>query len=143
VAAFRGGCAPAPGHRERFARPVARLREARWLADRGAVAAIDISDGLAADIEHLAAASSVGIDVDLACLPLIDGVHDVLQAAASGEEYELLVGARHELDTTEFERTFNVPLTAIGRATELRAGVSFRRREERVAKPSGYDHLSR
>jgi thiamine-monophosphate kinase len=143
VAALRRGDDPAPEHRGRFARPTARLREARWLADRGAVAAIDISDGLAADVEHLAAASGVGVDVDLARLPLINGVDDALQAAVSGEEYELLIGAREELDTIAFERTFNVPLTAIGRATDRRAGVSFRRNGQRVANLSGYDHLSR
>ena len=143
VAALRNGAEPTPEHRARFARPVARIREARWLADRGAVAGIDISDGLAADIEHLAAASGVGIDVDLGRLPLIDGVHDAVQAAASGEEYELLIGARDELDTTEFERTFEIPLTAIGRATAAGAEVTFGLKGKRVAKPSGYDHLSR
>jgi thiamine-monophosphate kinase len=143
VAAWQAGGAPSPDHREGFARPTARLREARWLADRGARAAIDISDGLAADLEHLAAASEVGIDVDLAKLPLVDGVRDAVQAAASGEEYELLIGARDQLDTAEFERTFNLPLTEIARATPRVEGVRFRRRGERVAKPSGYDHLSR
>jgi hypothetical protein len=47
------------------------------------------------------------------------------------------------LDTIAFERTFNVPLTAIGRATDRQAGVSFRRNGQRVANLSGYDHLSR
>jgi thiamine-monophosphate kinase len=143
VAAWQAGRTPSADHRARFARPTARLREARWLADRGAVAAIDISDGLAADLEHLAVASDVGIDVDLAKLPLLDGLHDAIQAAGSGEEYELLIGARDQLDTAEFERTFYLPLTLVGRATPREEGVRFRRRSERVAKPSGYDHLSR
>lgn len=142
VTAFRRGQEPLPEHRARVARPIARLREARWLADRGATAAIDISDGLAADLEHLSAASGVGADIDLARLPLIHGVHDAIQAAASGEEYELLIGTRDELDSAEFERTFNVPLTPIGRATSGR-GVTFSRDGERVANPPGYDHLSR
>ena len=143
VAAFRHGTEPTHVHRARFAHPAARLREARWLADRGAVAAIDVSDGLAADVEHLAAASRVGVEIDLTRLPLTDGVDDAAQAAASGEEYELLIGARNELDTAEFERAFNLPLTAIGRATDRQVGVLFLRGTERVAKPTGYDHLSR
>ncbi|HEY7234244.1 MAG TPA: thiamine-phosphate kinase [Gemmatimonadaceae bacterium] len=142
VAAWMSGRQPTPQQRERFARPVARLREARWLCDRGATAAIDISDGLAADLGHLAAASGVGADVDLALLPLAAGVSDAMQAAASGEEYELIIGARNDLDTHEFEQAFGVPLTAIGAATSRGGGVSFRRGAERVAKPSGYDHLS-
>ena len=130
-------------HRARFAHPVARIREGRWLADRGAVAAIDISDGLAADLEHLAFASGVGIDVDLESLPLVDGVNGPIAAASSGEEYELIVGAREPLDAAEFQRSFAIPLTLVGRATPSVDGIVFRRGRERVAKPSGYDHLSR
>jgi thiamine-monophosphate kinase len=142
-AAWSSGREPAPAHRGRFAHPIARLREARWLADRGATAAVDISDGLAADLEHVAVASGVGADVDLDCLPLIEGATDPLQAAASGEEYELLIASPAELNTVEFERAFDLPLTAIGRATTRGDGATFRRGRERVAKPSGYDHLSR
>lgn len=143
VAAWLSGRTPDALHRSRFAQPIARLREACWLADRGATAAIDVSDGLAADIEHLAAASGVGADVDVDRLPLIDGVSDVLQAASSGEEYELLIGCPTEIDTAQFERTFGIPLTVIGAATARDAGLTFRRGRERVAPPSGYDHLSR
>ena len=145
VAAWNSGHRLHDAHRQRFARPVARIREARWLADRGATAAIDISDGLAADLEHLAAASAVGLDIDLELVPLLDGVNGPAAAAASGEEYELVVGAPAgaSLDTSEFERTFDIPLTAIGRVVPPEAGLVFRRGTERVAKPSGYDHLSR
>lgn len=142
VAAWLSERTPDAAHRSRFARPVARLREARWLADRGATAAIDVSDGLAADVDHLAAASGVGADVDLDRLPLIDGVTDVLRAASSGEEYELLIGCPIEIDTAQFERAFGIPLTAIGGATPRDAGITFRRGRQRVAPPSGYDHLS-
>ena len=145
VAAWNSGHRLHDAHRERFAHPVARLREARWLADRGATAAIDISDGLAADLEHLSVASAVGLDIDLDRVPLLDGVNGPVAAAASGEEYELVVGASAAapLDTSEFERTFGIPLTAIGRVLPRESGLVFRRGDERVAKPSGYDHLSR
>jgi thiamine-monophosphate kinase len=128
--------------RDRFARPVARIHEALWLADRGAIAAIDISDGLAADLEHLARASTVGIDVDLALVPRCAGVEDAIAAAASGEEYELVIGTRAPVSPEEFERRFGVPLTQIGRATPPGEGVQFRCGRERVAKPRGYDHFS-
>ena len=145
VAAWNSGHRLHDAHRERFAHPVARLREARWLADRGATAAIDISDGLAADLEHLAVASAVGLDIDLDLVPLLEGVNGPVAAAASGEEYELVVGgpADEPLDASEFERTFGIPLTAIGRVASRESGLVFRRGAERVAKPSGYDHLSR
>ena len=142
LAALRGGGKAQPVHHARFARPDARLREARWLAERGATCAIDISDGLAADAGHLAAASKVGIDIDLALVPCVDGASD-LDAASSGEEYELIVGTSHALAADEFEAQFGIPLTRIGRGTELHAGVSLVRRGARVAIPPGYDHLSR
>lgn len=143
LAAWRSGHRLSDLHRERFAHPIARLREARWLADRGATAAIDISDGLAGDLEQLAAASGVGIDVDLDGLALVEGVNGPIAAAASGEEYELIVGARSRVDTAEFERAFGIPLTLIGRAMPRESGVIFRQGLTRVAKPRGYDHLSR
>jgi thiamine-monophosphate kinase len=141
VAAWRRGEAPAPTHRERFARPSARLHEARWLAERGATAAIDVSDGLIADLQHLAAASGVGLDVDLARVPLVPGVSH-LEAASSGEEYELAVGAPADLDVAEFARRFDIPLTRIGTAGRAHDGVVLTRGGVRVANPGGHDHLS-
>ena len=69
---------------------MARLNEARWLAEHGATTAIDISDGLAADLRHIAAASSVGITLDAARVPRVAGV-GAETALVSGEEYELIV----------------------------------------------------
>ena len=104
---------PATTHRARFAHPVPRIAEARWLADAGASAAIDISDGLGADARHLAAASGVELAVEGARIPCADGV-DAEGAARSGEEYELLVTVPHTLDAAEFETRFRLPLTEIG-----------------------------
>jgi thiamine-monophosphate kinase len=139
---WASGRTPWSEARERFARPSARIREALWLADRGARAAIDLSDGLAADLEQLALASNVGLDVDLALVPLAPRLEDALEAAASGEEYELVVAARSPFRTEEFEKRFGVPLTCIGRATFADQGLQFRLGDKRVAKPPGYDHFS-
>ncbi len=105
--------APEPAHRGRFARPVPRIREAQWLAANGATAAIDCSDGVAADASHLAAASSMRIVLELDRVPLIAGA-DANDAARSGEEYELIVTAPGTLDHRAFEKEFGIPLTAVG-----------------------------
>jgi thiamine-monophosphate kinase len=140
IAALSAGApVPAPW-RQRFARPLPRLREARWLAERGATALIDVSDGAASELRHLATASGVAIHVELERLPVLDGI-DPQEALSSGEEYELLCAAPL-LDTAEFAREFGLPLSRIG---ETRAGtpaVVLTMGGERVDLPLGYDHFS-
>lgn len=139
LAGFTGDRPPRPEHRERFVRPQARIAQARWLADRGATAGLDISDGITGDAAHLAAASGVRLTIDLERLPAIAGA-DARTAAQSGEEYELLVAAP-SLDAAAFAKAFDLPLTRIGEAS-AGDGVIFRERGAPVALRHGHDHLS-
>ncbi|MBX2808971.1 MAG: thiamine-phosphate kinase [Cellvibrionaceae bacterium] len=58
-------------------------------------AAIDISDGLLADLQHIATASAVDIHLDIQCLPLSDACRSVPLALArqwaltGGDDYQL------------------------------------------------------
>ena len=141
VAALLRGERPAPEALARFAHPAARIGEAIWLAERGAHAAIDVSDGLAADLGHLAAASGVRLEVALDALPLLP--ETTPQAgAASGEEYEVVVSAPAPIDASAFAERFGIPLTAIGRAVAGGSEVVLTLRGERVAPASGHDHFS-
>src|ERR1051325_5050661 len=90
LAQLRDGRKPTGALYRRFARPEPRISAGRWLADRGAAAMIDVSDGLAADAGPLAAASRVPLDIELGRIPCWPGVPPSA-AAASGEEFELLV----------------------------------------------------
>jgi thiamine-monophosphate kinase len=128
-------------HREKFARPQPRIEEARWLAAMGATAAIDVSDGLVADLGHLAAASAVRIELDLEHIPVAEGV-SAKDAAASGEEYELVVSASEPLDLEAFVTSFKLPLTPIAHAIAGDPGVEVRSKGRRVANPGGHDHFS-
>jgi thiamine-monophosphate kinase len=139
--AFERGEQPAPEHRSRFARPRPRLAEALWLAEHGARAAIDISDGLLAEAAHLAAAGGVRVKVELDRLPCIPGVPAV-DAAHSGEEYELLLAAPAALDHAAFEAAFGLPVTAVGHI-EAGAPVAEAWREgARVDLTTGHDHFT-
>ena len=143
--AWEAGRSPAAEHRARFARPVARIREARWLAGHGATAAIDVSDGLIADVRHLAAASGVEACLELDAIPVVSGVPPG-DAALSGEEYELVVVASNPIDEHAFAREFGVPLTRIGTmhaAVESGSTVRIRSHGKFVDLPGGHDHFSR
>jgi thiamine-monophosphate kinase len=127
---------------ERFARPRARIAESRWLAARGAVAAIDVSDGLGGDAAHLAAASDSTIEIDVHRVPVFPGA-TLDDALAGGEDYELLIVSRAALPADDFARQFGIPLTPIGRLVERGGDVRFLRDGKRVAAPAGHDHFSR
>jgi thiamine-monophosphate kinase len=136
----RGGD-PAPAHRDRFARPLPRLAEGEWLAAHGATAMIDVSDGLASDLRHLAAASDVAMAVALEAVPCLDHI-DPSEAVVSGEEYELALTAPPGLDVADFARRFGLPLTRIGEVHPGPPDVAFSLHGARVDPGSGYDHFS-
>jgi thiamine-monophosphate kinase len=73
----------------RHLRPEPRLGEGRALAAAGASAMIDVSDGLATDAGHLAAASGVELRLELDAVPSAPGVEPAA-AAIGGDDYELL-----------------------------------------------------
>ena len=146
LAEFQAGREPESALRARFARPEPRIRAGRWLARRGARAMIDVSDGLAADAGHLAAASRVRIDIDLERIPSHPGIAP-REAAGSGEEYELLVAlpaSFGERAARAFSRACGgLPLTCIGRCVRGAAEVRLLERGSRVAPVAGYDHFLR
>jgi thiamine-monophosphate kinase len=94
-------------------RPVARLAEGEVARVSGASAAIDISDGLVADVRHLAEASMVGIELD--ALPVALGATEQ-EALGGGEEYELIVATEDPRRlTVAFDRAGLRPPIVIGR----------------------------
>lgn len=140
--ALLAGAAPAPALLERFASPVVRWREGQWLAAHGATAAIDVSDGIAADVAHLAAASGVRIVLDLDQLPVFAGATRD-DASTGGEEYELAVAAPASLDASAFAAACGVPITQIGVVEAGPVGVIARVEGREVALPPGFSHFVR
>ena len=145
IDAWESGRTPHGEHHSRFARPSARIREAVWLASHGATAAIDVSDGLAADVRHIATASRVDAFVELDALPVVSHV-SALDALRSGEEYEIVVTAPRPIAEHEFAREFSIPLTRVGTVVAPGAvpgTVRVRSHGAFVDLPDGHDHFSR
>jgi thiamine-monophosphate kinase len=138
----RAGEAPdlALAHR----RPRARVAEGAAARMAGATAMIDISDGLASDVRHIAAASGVGIALDRA--PVAVGVaraigdDGVSTALGGGEDYELLFAApdRARVEAAFTSAGLTLPLV-IGRCT---ADTTERRFVDGDLPEAGWEHFT-
>ncbi|MFN2572596.1 MAG: thiamine-phosphate kinase [Gemmatimonadales bacterium] len=145
---FRTGKVMSKSLRNRYACPEPRIEAGRWLATHGASAMIDISDGLAADAQHLAAASEVGIEINLERIPCWEDV-DAMAALASGEEFELLLTmppAFSDASASTFRAQTGVQLSRIGSCLRgsggRRGGVRLLDHNKPVPLPAGYDHFA-
>jgi thiamine-monophosphate kinase len=115
-------------------------------------AAIDVSDGLSLDLDRLCAASSVGVELDLATIPLAEAAHERAKTSGStpfdhawgdGEDFELILAVPADQVQALLEFPDPVPRTRIGTFTG-RTGLwakeagSFRR-----LSPQGFIHGTR
>lgn len=150
VAAWLAGDEPTAALRLRWVAPTARVAAARTLAAAGASAAIDLSDGLRADLGHLCRASGVGAIVERARLPrsadvavLDDAGSDF--ALSGGEDYELLLACPPELEPRlpALSHACGIALTVVGRCTEA-ADLLLQQADGRLGPLGaiGYDHFS-
>ncbi len=152
VRLWESGREPPPELRVAFARPRPRIDEARCLVEHELVdALIDVSDGLAGDVGHIAAASGVRITLEADAIPVARaavaalGETEALDAALyGGEDYELcFVTDPGAVDPGYFARRHGLLLTRVGRVSEG-DGVWIRERDgtTRRLTRGGYDHWS-
>ena len=135
--------------REAHLKPVARVTEGLVLLQHGVRTAVDISDGLIADLTHICMASHAGALIEQNLVP----VHPVLQTyfkqdyqrlvLAGGEDYELLFTAPGKI-VEKLKKALSCPVTVIGRITGDRPGevmVLDSNGEYRTSKESGWEHF--
>lgn len=137
--AWQSGKQPTDSARARFACPVPRIDAGMALAALGATSAIDISDGLAADLAHVAAASRVRVEIHADKIPTMPGISP-LDALSSGEEYEIVVTAPG-IDVDQFSEQFGLRLTEIGQVVAGAAGVEILQGGKPIRTPQGFDHF--
>lgn len=111
--------------RQAHFKPVPRVNEGQILLQHGVKTAIDISDGLLADLAHICQASKVSATISKDIVPVHPAVKANFKsdcyylALSGGEDYELLFTAPgHTID--QVKRAISCPVTVIG---EITAGM--------------------
>jgi thiamine-monophosphate kinase len=130
-----------------FLHPTPRIAEGLLLVEQGVKAAIDISDGLVADLGQICKASQVGARIKVERVPIEPAVKSAFSegalelALSGGEDYELLFTASREI-TERVKKAASCPVTAIGEITAGR-GVSLLDREGNPfeLKKAGWEHF--
>jgi thiamine-monophosphate kinase len=108
--------------RSAFLHPIPRIEEGRLCVKHGIKAAIDISDGLLADLRHICEASRVSARINVDSLPVHPAVTEHFRekarglALSGGEDYELLfTGTAGNVENVK--AAAKLPVTAIGEIT--------------------------
>ena len=135
--------------KQRLNRPSPRIDAARRLRSQ-VTSAIDISDGLIADLTHILEKSSVGAEIELERVPLSNAYRQVLSvvgwdhALSHGDDYELCLTIPEESESglTGRMKHEGIEITRIGRVTE-QSGLVIRdsSREHYHPGQSGYSHF--
>jgi thiamine-monophosphate kinase len=117
-----------------------------------ATAALDVSDGLLGDLEHLCAASQVGARVDQSAIPLSREFSKCLASDKNnwgfvyggGDDYQILFAAPREQQEriVDLASAANVEVSCIGDLTEARDVVVLDEAEQPIeVAPAGFSHF--
>ena len=151
LAQWRAGGERDAALRARLERPAPRVEAGLALAGL-AHAAIDVSDGLLADLGHVCAASGVGMEIELAALPVspmlaaaFDAAQRRILQCTGGDDYELCFtlppGWRDEV--AAIAEAVGVAMTRIGRVVPGDAVVALERDGRRWNPPRrGFEHFA-
>ena len=121
-----------------------RVREAQWLVRHcQPTAMMDLSDGLASDVQRIATQSRVGILIEETKLPVAAAAKTTAHALMDGEDFELLFTVPSRGTSRLPTRIGATPITEIGRVMPQAMGVQLHRTNGGVASiaPEGFRHF--
>jgi thiamine-monophosphate kinase len=110
-----------------FLKPYPRIAEGQKLVEYGVKAAIDVSDGLVADLRHICQMSKVGARIEVDRIPIHPAVRThfgdkALELALSrGEDFELLFTASDDI-INRVKEAVSCPISIIGEITTGKTG---------------------
>ena len=148
---LKGELPHSPALAERYRNPRPPLEAGQALAPLVS-AMMDVSDGLLIDASRLGRASGIGVEIDLALLPLSaaflaalgDGRDSRLFAATAGDDYELLFAAApaRAAEILALSERLGLPISRVGSA-QAGAGLRLSHAGEAVALPQklGWEHV--
>ena len=123
--------------KERHLAPNPRISEAQYLCEHILLnSMIDVSDGLASELNHICRCSNVGATIDENLIPLEPGIEELASqcgesaidyALTGGEDFELVFTARMgnvEHIKKDFEQKFKLALTKVGQIVEAKYGIT-------------------
>lgn len=131
-----------------FLQPNPRIVEGQILVDCGVRTAIDISDGLISDLNHICQASRVGAQVEIECVPIQPvvkasfGERALEMSLSGGEDYELLFTAATEI-IDRVKAVVSCPITVIGETVAKVSGVALIDKAGKLVKMPrvGWEHF--
>ena len=143
---------------DRHLAPRPQVAIGKQLASQNLVSAmIDLSDGLASDLNHICKMNQVGAHINFKALPFSRDVEEVSQICGvnlehlvlhSGEDYQLLFTVNKSVPISEIEniaKKEKVPVTAIGTIGPLSSGYILTDLEGNMKNlnPQGWDHFKK
>jgi thiamine-monophosphate kinase len=129
-----------------------RVAEARQLAEAVTLGAmIDLSDGLSSDVGHICDESDVGVEIDLASVPVAAAARELadgdergalVRALSDGEDFELLFTVDAADADAVRSLDLGVPVAVVGRIVPAADGRTLIDADGRrsVITSGGYEH---
>jgi len=142
---------------QKHLQPIPRLNVGQRIALAGYVTSmIDVSDGIASDLNHICTMSAVGAEIYEEKIPLAEGIQKVVSitgkpalnlALHCGEDYELLFTLKQGTPDSVIQSIGNksgVAIAEIGRIISKEAGYYLvgKKGEKIPIRPRGWDHFS-